>query len=70
MIPINNIIFPLTSTSHFIVVQFQNLGNAFVLLWRIGDEEELLASYGGGGRHMMKRASMSQSMAQLGGIHH
>ena len=25
----------------------KNLGNAFVLLWRIGDEEELLASYGG-----------------------
>ena len=44
----------------------KNLGNAFVLLWRIGDEEELLASYGGGGRHMTKRASLSQSMAQLG----
>ena len=44
----------------------KNLGNAFVLLWRIGDEEELLATYGGGGRHMVKRASLSQSMAQLG----
>ena len=44
----------------------KNLGNAFVLLWRIGDEEELLATYGGGGRHMVKRASLSQSMVQMG----